>query len=73
MSTAMATPNMQYADAGALGLTATYASTSGSDSGLSMTGSGNVIVGPKRFAFSAIATPQRAGLAAVPVGAGHPH
>lgn len=61
-----ATPNMQYADAGALGLTAAYASTSGSDSGLSMTGSGNVIVGPKRFAFSAIATPQRAGLAAVP-------
>jgi len=62
-----ATPNMQYADAGALGLTATYASTSGSDSGLTMTGSGNVIVGPKRFAFSAIATPQRAGLAAMPV------
>ena len=62
-----ATPNMQYADVGALGLTATYASTTGSDSGLTMTGSGNVIVGPKRFAFSAIATPQRAGLAAMPV------
>lgn len=63
----LATPNMLYADAGALGLTATYASTSGSDSGLTMTGSGNVIVGPQRFVFSAIATPQRAGLAALPV------
>jgi MSHA biogenesis protein MshQ len=63
----LATPNMQYADAGALGLTATYASTSGSDSGLTMTGSGTVIVGPQRFVFSAIATPQRAGLAALPV------
>jgi MSHA biogenesis protein MshQ len=63
----LATPNMLYADAGALGLTATYASTSGSDSGLTMTGSGNVIVGPKSFVFSAIATPQRAGLAALPV------
>ena len=62
-----AKPNMQYADAGALGLTATYASTSGSDSGLTMTGSGNVIVGPKSFQFSAIATPQRAGLAVLPV------
>ena len=63
----LASPNMLYADAGALGLTATYASTSGSDSGLTMTGSGNVIVGPKSFLFSAIATPQRAGLAALPV------
>ena len=63
----LATPNMQYADAGALGLTATYASTSGSDSGLTMTGNGTVIVGPQRFVFSAIATPQRAGLAALPV------
>ena len=62
-----ATPNMLYADAGAVSLTATYASTSGSDSGLTMTGSGNVIVGPKSFLFSAIATPQRAGLAALPV------
>lgn len=62
-----ATPNMLYADAGAVSLTATYAPTSGSDSGLTMTGSGNVIVGPKSFAFSAIATPQRAGLAALPV------
>ena len=63
----LATPNMLYADAGALGLTATYAPTSGSDSGLTMTGSGTVIVGPLRFVFSAIATPQRAGLAALPV------
>ena len=63
----LATPNMLYADAGALGLTATYASTSGSDSGLTMTGSGNVIVGPKTFLFSPIVTPQRAGLAVLPV------
>ncbi|MCC7684236.1 polymer-forming cytoskeletal protein [Janthinobacterium sp. FW305-128] len=63
----LATPNMLYADAGALGLTATYAPASGSDSGLTMTGSGTVIVGPRRFVFSAIATPQRAGLAALPV------
>ena len=63
----LASPNMLYADAGALGLTATYASTSGSDSGLTMTGSGNVIVVPKSFLFSAIVTPQRAGLAVRPV------
>ncbi|MDN2710921.1 hypothetical protein O0880_15985 [Janthinobacterium sp. SUN118] len=62
-----ATPNLLYADAGALGLTATYASTSGSDSGLTMTGTGTVIVGPKAFAFSAIATPQRAGMTVLPV------
>ena len=62
-----ATPNMLYADAGAVSLTATYASTSGSDSGLTMTGSGNVIVVPKSFLFSAIVTPQRAGLAVRPV------
>jgi MSHA biogenesis protein MshQ len=63
----VATPNMLYADVGALGLTATYASGSGSDSGLTMTGSGTVIVGPKYLAFSAIATPQQAGVAVAPV------
>lgn len=63
----LATPKMQYADVGALGLIATYASSSGSDSGLTMTGSGTVIVGPKYLAFSAIATPQQAGVAVVPV------
>ncbi|MGK5076963.1 DUF6701 domain-containing protein [Janthinobacterium sp. HLX7-2] len=63
----LATPNMQYADAGALGLSATYASSSGSDNGLTMTGSGSVIVGPKYFTFSAIATPQQAGVAVVPL------
>src|SRR5450830_1780285 len=63
----VATPSMLYADVGTLGLNATYASTSGSDSGLTMTGSGNVIVAPKSFAFSAIATPQRSGLAVTPV------
>ena len=46
---------------GQVGLTATYTSTSGTDSGLSMTGSGNVIVAPVKFGFSAIASPQRAG------------
>lgn len=62
-----AKPLMQYADVGLLGLNATYSSTSGSDSGLVMTGSGSVIVAPKRFLFSAIAPTQRAGLAALPV------
>ncbi|MGK5057951.1 DUF6701 domain-containing protein [Janthinobacterium sp. LB2P49] len=63
----VATPNMRYADVGLLGLTATYASNSGSDSGLTMTGSGTVIVGPQSLAFSAIASPQQAGVAVVPV------
>lgn len=60
-SAGVATPKMQYADVGQVGLNATYTSTSGADSGLSMTGSGNVIVAPAKFAFSAIASPQRAG------------
>ncbi|MFZ4875968.1 DUF6701 domain-containing protein [Janthinobacterium sp. Mn2066] len=63
----VATPSMLYADVGTLGLSATYASTSGSDSGLTMTGSGNVIVAPKSFIFSPISTPQRSGLAVTPV------
>jgi len=60
-SDGLAQPNMLYADVGQLGLTATYTSTGGADSGLTMTGSGNVIVVPAKFAFSAIASPQRAG------------
>ncbi|WP_141213244.1 polymer-forming cytoskeletal protein [Janthinobacterium sp. PC23-8] len=60
-SDGLAQPNMLYADVGQLGLTATYTSTSGTDNGLTMTGSGNVIVVPAKFAFSAIASPQRAG------------
>ena len=60
-SAGVATPRMQYADVGQVGLNATYTSTSGADSGLSMTGSGNVIVAPAKFAVSAIASPQRAG------------
>lgn len=63
----VASPSMLYADVGTLGLNATYASTSGSDSGLTMTGSGNVIVAPKSFSFSAISTPQRSGVAVTPV------
>lgn len=66
-SNGLATPLMTYADVGMVGLSATYASSSGSDSGLTMTGSGNVIVAPKSFAFSAITTPQRAGVAVTPV------
>lgn len=60
-------PYMQYADAGQLGISATYTSTSGADKGLVMSGSGNVIVAPKSFVFNALATPQRAGLAVLPV------
>lgn len=60
-SAGVAQPNMMYADVGQLGLSATYTSASGADSGLSMTGSGAVIVVPAKFGFSAIASPQRAG------------
>ena len=68
----VARPNMRYADAGALRLTATYKPTSGSDSGLTMTGSGTLIVAPKKFQFTALAPTQRAGLAAAPLAAGAP-
>ena len=61
-----ARPAMLYADAGQLGISATYTSTSGSDKGLVMTGSGNVIVAPQSFVFTALASPQRAGLAVLP-------
>lgn len=57
----VANPNMLYADVGQLTLTATYTSTSGTDNGLTMSGSGSVIVAPFKFGFSAIASPQRAG------------
>ena len=62
----VAKANMLYADAGALLLTASYKPQSGSDNGLSMTGSGTVIVAPKKFLFTALAPTQRAGLAAAP-------
>lgn len=60
-SEGVAAPNMLYADVGQVGLTATYTSTSGTDNGLTMSGSGSVIVAPAKFGFSAIASPQRAG------------
>ena len=60
-SEGVATPNMIYGDVGQVGLSATYTTASGTDNGLSMTGSGAVIVAPSKFAFSAIASPQRAG------------
>lgn len=63
----VAKPRMLYADVGQLGITATYTSTSGSDKGLVMTGSGSVIVAPKSFGFTPLASPQRAGLAVAPV------
>lgn len=60
-SEGVAAPNMLYADVGQVGLTATYTSASGTDNGLTMSGSGSVIVAPFKFGFSAIASPQRAG------------
>lgn len=59
----VATATMLYADAGKLTLNAKYESASGGDKGLKMQGSGEVVVAPYDFVFSAIATPQRAGLA----------
>lgn len=59
----VATATMLYADAGKLTLNAKYESASGSDKGLKMQGSGEVVVAPYDFVFNAIATPQRAGLA----------
>lgn len=65
--TGVASPAMVYADAGQLGITATYTSTTGADKGLVMSGSGNVIVAPKSFVMTQLASPQRAGLAVLPV------
>lgn len=63
----VAKPSMLYADAGQVGINATYTSTSGADKGLVMTGSGSVIVAPKSFVMTQLASPQRAGLAVLPV------
>lgn len=63
----VAKPSMLYADAGQVGINATYTSTSGADKGLVMTGSGSVIVVPKSFVMTQLASPQRAGLAVLPV------
>ncbi|KAB8050461.1 hypothetical protein GCN78_13505 [Janthinobacterium rivuli] len=63
----VARPNMLYADAGALILTAAYKPDSGSDKGLDMSGSGTVIVAPAKFQFTKLAPIQRAGLAAAPL------
>ncbi|WP_215406869.1 polymer-forming cytoskeletal protein [Janthinobacterium sp. JC611] len=58
----IATAFMSYADVGQLNLKATYTgSATTGDAGLSMTGSGSVIVVPAKFGAAAIATPQRAG------------
>jgi MSHA biogenesis protein MshQ len=59
----VATATMSYADAGKLTLNAKYEPASGGDKGLKMQGSGEVVVAPYDFVFSAISTPQRAGLA----------
>ncbi|MCM2565490.1 DUF6701 domain-containing protein [Janthinobacterium kumbetense] len=66
----VARPNMLYADAGALLLTAAYNPKSGSDNGLDMSGSGTVIVAPAKFLFTKLAPIQRAGLAAAPLTSG---
>ncbi|AQR67645.1 hypothetical protein BZG29_04140 [Janthinobacterium sp. LM6] len=66
----VARPNMLYADAGALLLTASYKPDSGSDKGLEMSGSGTVIVAPAKFLFTKLAPTQRAGLAAAPLTPG---
>ena len=50
----VATTGVQYADVGNMSLTASYTG-SGSDAGLSMTGSDTFIAVPKDFAFSSIA------------------
>ena len=66
----VARPNMLYADAGALLLTASYKPDSGSDKGLDMSGNGTVIVAPKQFLFTKLAPTQRAGLPAAPLTPG---
>lgn len=61
-SQGIATALMSYADVGQLNLKATYTGSAiTGDAGLSMTGSGSVIVVPAAFSAVAIATPQRAG------------
>ena len=57
----VASTTVSYADAGRVGLTATYTG-SGSDAGLSMTGSDSFIAVPASFAFSGVtAGPIKAG------------
>lgn len=54
--------NVQYADVGQVSLTAAYTSSSGSDAGLSMSGSASMKTAPASFVFSNItAAPIRAG------------
>lgn len=60
-SDGIARPTMLYADAGRVNLKATYASTSGADSGLVMTGNASAVVMPAKFTFDPVATPARAG------------
>jgi MSHA biogenesis protein MshQ len=60
-STGVASTTVQYADAGSVGLTATYIG-SGIDAGLTMTGSDTFVAAPKDFSFGAITTsPIKAG------------
>jgi len=58
----VATTTFDYADAGQVNLTAAYSSNSGSDAGLSMTGSDTFIAVPASFGFSGVtAGPIKAG------------
>ena len=60
-ATGKATTTLQYADAGQMNLTARYVG-SGSDAGLSMTGTDSFVAVPANFAFSSItAAPIKAG------------
>lgn len=60
-SDGIARPTMLYADAGRVNLKATYASTSGADNGLVMSGNASAVVVPAKFNFDPVATPARAG------------
>lgn len=56
----VATPTVQYADVGQMTVTGAYTG-SGSDAGLSLTGSSSFIVTPASFDLSAVAAPIKAG------------
>ncbi len=62
-STGVATATLQYNDVGSIALSGTYTGSSATgDSGLSMTGSGAIIVSPSTFGFSGItAAPIKSG------------
>lgn len=61
-ATGVATTTVDYADAGQVNLNATYSSNSGSDAGLTMTGSDTFIAVPAGFAISGVtAGPIKAG------------